>query len=107
MKVSLISSLAGDVILVRADKRLDLLAYGCIDEVAELAEKNPSSEAIIIDLGGTRELFDSGKATLLAMRERAGRLKSRIYLANLTLEMKRKLSQGKFPILFNIIGHGK
>jgi anti-anti-sigma regulatory factor len=102
MRVSLMNSLAGEVILIRADERLDLLAYNGFDEAAALAKNNPASEAIVVDLGGTQELFDSGRAMLLTLRERAGRLKSKIYLTNAIPEIKRKLNQGKFPILFNI-----
>jgi anti-anti-sigma regulatory factor len=102
MKVSLINSLAGDVILVSVGERLDLSAYGGFGEAVALVKDNPSSEAIVVDLHSTRQLFDSGKAMLLTLREHAGRLRNRIYLTNAVPEIKRKLSQGKFPILFNI-----
>jgi len=102
MKVSLVSSVAGDVVLIHADDRLDLMAYNDFSEAAALVAENPDSEAIVVDLGETRELFDSGRAMLLTLRERAGRLKNRIYLTNAIPEVKRKLSQGKFPVLFNI-----
>jgi anti-anti-sigma regulatory factor len=104
MKVSLVNSLAGEVILIRAGERLDLSAYDGFDEAAAMARNHPASEAIVVDLSGTRELFDSGRAMLLALRDRAGRLKSRIYLTNAVPKIKHKLSQGEFPILFNI-GH--
>lgn len=102
MKVSLINSLAGDVILVSVDERLDMYAYGGFDEAVVLAKNTPASEAIVVDLAGTRQLFDSGRAMLLALREHAGHLKSRIYLMNAAPEIRRKLNRGKFPILFNI-----
>jgi len=103
MKVSVVDSLAGEVVLVCADERLDLTAYDVFSEAARLVAKNPSSEAIVVDLLHTRLLFDSGKAMLLSLREKAGRLKGKIYLANLTPEIKHKLNQGRFPVLFNII----
>jgi hypothetical protein len=40
---------------------------------------------------------------LLTLRGRAGHLKNRIYLANIAPELKHKLSQGRFPVLFNFM----
>jgi hypothetical protein len=103
MKVSLVNSVAGEVILVCADERLDLSAYNGFNEAIVLVAENPLLEAIVVDLVRTRQLFDSGKAMLLTLRGRAGHLKNRIYLANIAPELKHKLSQDRFPVLFNFI----
>ena len=103
MKIELDKPEFGGIILVHADKRLDLTAYDGFGEAARLAGKRPRSRAIVVDLAKTRQLFDSGKAMLLTLRQRAGRLKNRIYLANATPEVRRKLKQGKFPKMFHIV----
>ena len=103
MKIVVKDTAAGNVVFIRADERLDLTAYDMFGEAASLAIDNPQSSAIVVDLGKTQQLFDSGKAMLLTLRERAGRLKDRIYLANARPEIKHKLAQGKFPKMFHIM----
>jgi hypothetical protein len=55
-----------------------------------------------VDLAKTRQLFDSGKAILLNLRQITGHLKSRISLTNVGPEIARQLQQGIFPELFYI-----
>jgi len=102
MNVFVENTTSGDVILISADERLDLFAYGAFGEAANLAMNNPRSSAIVVDLGKTQQLFDSGKAMLLTLHRRAGRLKNRIYLTNVGSEIKHKLTQGRFSKLFHI-----
>ena len=97
---------SGDVILISADERLDLFAYQSFGEAANLAINNPGPSAIVVDLGKTRQIFDSGKAMLLTLHQRAGRLKDRIYLTNVGSGIKHKLTQGRFSKLFHI-GYNK
>lgn len=103
MKIIVENIESGKVIYICADERLDLTAYGIFDEAAALAVSNPSSSAIVVDLGKTQQLFDSGRAMLLTLRERAGHLKNKIYLANVGPEIKYKLMQGAFQKSFHIM----
>jgi anti-anti-sigma regulatory factor len=102
MNVFVKNTKAGNVILISADERLDLFAYEAFGEAANLAINNPRPSAIVVDLGKTQQLFDSGKAMLLTLHQRAGRLKDRIYLTNVGAEIKHKLTQGRFSNLFHI-----
>lgn len=103
MKIDVKESDSGNVVFIRVDECLDMTAYTLFGEAAALAVSNPMFSAIVVDLGKTQQLFDSGRAMLLTLRERAGRLKNRIYLANARPEIKLKLTQGTFPTMFHIM----
>jgi len=102
MRIFIESSESKNVILIFADERLDLSAYGTFSEAAWIASNNPLATAIVVDLGRTKQLFDSGKAMLLSLHKMAGRLKNRIYLTNVGPGIKHQLSQGKIPSMFYI-----
>ena len=102
MNINIENSESGDVILIRADERLDSTAYNAFGEAASLAESVPSSKAIVLDLGRTLHLPDSGKAILMTLYLRAGRLKKRLYIANANKDIENKLYQGKISRLFHM-----
>lgn len=102
MRIFIESSESKNVILIFADERLDLSAYGTFSEAATIATNNPLATAIVVDLGRTKQLFDSGKAMLLTLHQMAGRLKNRIYLTNVGPGIKHQLSQGAIPSKFYI-----
>ena len=79
MKINVKIYESGDVIFIRVDEHLDSSAYNIFRDAASLALSVPSSKAIIVDLGKTRHLSDSGKAILMTLYLRAGRLKNRLY----------------------------
>ena len=103
MKINIEKTTSGDVICVSVDEQLDMTAYQAFGEAAELAVNNYSSSAIVVDLGKTQRVFDSGRAMLLSLYQRAGRLKHHIYLTNINPDIKYKLAQGKFSSLFHIV----
>ncbi|MBC8210036.1 MAG: hypothetical protein H8E21_03140 [Gammaproteobacteria bacterium] len=90
------------VVLISTDERLDLSACEAFNQAASIACSNPFATAIVVDLAKTRQLFDSGKAILLNLRQIAGHLKSRIFLSNVGPEIAHQLQQGSFPELFYI-----
>jgi anti-anti-sigma regulatory factor len=49
-------------------------------------------DRIVVDLAATRRVLDSGLALLLVLRERAGRLRDHIYLANCRPEVRSRLT---------------
>jgi len=91
-----------NIMLISTDERLDLSVCESFSRAASMASKDPFVTAIVVDLAKTRQLFDSGKAMLLYLRQIAGHLKSRICLTNVGPEIARQLQNGSFPELFFI-----
>ena len=102
MKINIENTESGDVIFIRADEHLDSTAYDAFGTAASLGINTPSSTAIIIDLGRTNQLLDSGKAMLMTLHLRAGRLKNKLYIANVNAEITRKLIKGKLSSMFHM-----
>jgi anti-anti-sigma factor len=90
------------VITIRVDEQLDFSAHRAFSHACEELAAYPDTRKIIIDLSKTRRVFDSGLAMLLMLRDRAGRLKGRIMLANCGPEIREQLATGKFGAQFHI-----
>ncbi len=99
MDVSVKRTAAGDLVFVRLDERLDFSANKSFNRAMEFATST-RARAIVIDLARTRRLFDSGKAMLLYLRDRAGQLKDGIQLVNAAPRIGSQLSQGPFAAMF-------
>ena len=102
MKINIQNSKSGDVIFIRAGESLDSTAYNTFGEAASLAISLPSSKAIVLDLGRTLQLPDSGRAILMTLYLRAGRLKNKLYITNANPKIHDKLYRGKISRLFNM-----
>jgi anti-anti-sigma factor len=102
--MKIIASDAGKrkVITIRVDEQLDFSAHRAFSHACEELAAYPDTRKIIIDLSRTRRVFDSGLAMLLMLRDRAGRLKGRIMLANCGPEIRERLSTSKFGAQFHI-----
>ena len=90
------------VITIRVDEQLDFSAHRAFSHACEELAAYPDTRRIIIDLSKTQRVFDSGLAMLLMLRDRAGRLKGRIMLANCGPEIRERLATGKFGAQFHI-----
>jgi len=96
------SQRGGRVLVLSIGERLDF-------SVAELVQRairfiaNATAERIVVDLGATRRVFDSGLGLLLLLSERAGRLDDRIYLANCAPEVQGRLSAEGIAYRFRLI----
>ena len=102
MHIFIESTESKNVILISVDEQLDLSAYSTFNEAASIATNNPLTTAIVVDLGRTKRLFDSGKAMLLALHRLAGHLKDKIYLTNVAPEIRLQLLHSTLAPLFFI-----
>ena len=102
MKLADVKTSDGRVILIEADERLDLSAHSVFVQACKLAE-HPNLLAIIVNLGKTRDILDSGLAMLLMLRDRADHISKRIKLFNCTPEIRNRLLESRVMTEFQIV----
>lgn len=102
MKLADVKTSDGRVILIEADERLDLSAHSVFVQACKLAEY-PNLLTIIVNLGKTRDILDSGLAMLLMLRDRAGHISKRIKLFNCTPEIRNRLLESRVMTEFQIV----
>ena len=90
------------VVLISANESLDLSAFRKFKEATSIARNNSLNTTIVVDLNITRQLFDSGKAALLALHQTTRHFKNRIRLTNVEPEIEQQLNLGKLSGLFDI-----
>ena len=99
MKLADVKTSDGRVILIEADERLDLSAHSVFVQACKLAE-HPNLLAIIVNLGKTRDILDSG---LLMLRDRADHISKSIKLFNCTPEIRNRLLESRVMTEFQIV----
>jgi hypothetical protein len=91
--VSLSRNRKGRFIHVRTAHNLDLTNVSLFNDAAKLARANPGIRKVVVDLGLTQQVFDSGKAMLLLLRNQlAPALSQKVLLINAEPEMAHQLS---------------
>lgn len=90
-----------NVLTVHVDERLDCSAHGYLSDACDMAF-DTKPERILIDLGKTRRIADSGLAMLMMFKERLGSFKNRVLLVNCRPELRNSLAVVKVPALFRI-----
>jgi anti-anti-sigma regulatory factor len=79
-----------DTINIRTGESLDLSACDVVTRVCNLA-RYPQIHFVVIDLGNTKHIRDSGLAMLLLLGQRARKLVRRITIVNCRPEVKNRL----------------
>lgn len=102
MKLADVKTSDGRVILIEADERLDLSAHSVFVQACNLAE-HPNLLVIMVNLGRTRDILDSGLAMLLMLRDRAGHISKRIKLFNCAPEIRNRLLESPVMTGFQIV----
>lgn len=92
MKIEWDDNREGKVVRIDVGTQLDLTAYKRFAEATIRAEENSEVVAIVVDLGGTSLLLDSGLAMLLDLKKRAISLGIPLHLVNTRPEIRHKLS---------------
>lgn len=90
------------VVLIKAGQSLDLSAFRKFKDATNIARNHSLNTTIVVDLNITRQLFDSGKAALLALHQSTGHFKNRIRLTNVEPQIEQQLNLGKLSGLFDI-----
>ena len=102
MKLADVKTSDGRVILIEADERLDLSAHSMFVQACKLAE-HPNLLVIMVNLGRTRDILDSGLVMLLMLRDRAGHISKRIKLFNCAPEIRNRLLESPVMTGFQIV----
>ena len=102
MKLADMSTSDGKVIIIETDERLDLCAHGVFVQACKLAEC-PNMQAILVNLGKTRQILDSGLAMLLMLRDHVGHLGQYIKLFNCSPEIRNRLLESPVMTEFHIV----
>jgi anti-anti-sigma regulatory factor len=102
MKLADLSTSDGRVILIETDERLDLCAHGVFVQACKLTE-HPDLKAIMVNLGKTRHILDSGLAMLLMLRDHVGHLGQYIKLFNCSPEIRNRLLESHVMTEFHIV----
>jgi len=71
-------------------------------QACNLAE-HPNLLVIMVNLGRTRDILDSGLAMLLMLRDRAGHISKRIKLFNCAPEIRNRLLESPVMTGFQIV----
>ena len=79
------------VLRIVVGERFDLSAYQPFGDAIARALRDPHIAAIVVDFSATHLLFDSGRAILLDMTERARKLRIPLCLINASPQIRRKL----------------
>ena len=79
------------ILRIVVGERFDLSAYQPFGEAIARAFRDPRIAAIVVDFSGTHLLFDSGRAILLDMTDRARNLRIPLCLINASPQIRRKL----------------
>jgi anti-anti-sigma regulatory factor len=88
-------------LVLRVGERLDLSLSELVQQaIQSIATTVP--ERVVVDLGATRRVFDSGVALLLLLRNRAGHLKGRMYLANCAPKIFSRLARAGIASQFRM-----
>lgn len=91
--VSLLQSRDGKFIHIRAGQNLDFTNISIFNGAAGLVGANPDIQKVIVDLGLTQRIFDSGKALLMLLRNQlASPPNQQIVLINALPEFTHELS---------------
>jgi anti-anti-sigma regulatory factor len=102
MKLADMSTSDGRVIIIETDERLDLCAHGVFVQACKLAEY-PNIRAILVNLGKTRHILDSGLAMLLMLRDHVGHFGQCIKLFNCSPEIRNRLLESHVMTAFQIV----
>ena len=87
-----------NIIVIYTDEILDLSSYFTFSEAAEMVRGSPLPSSIFVDMGKTRQLFDSGRAMLQALHQMAGGPMNPIYLTNVGSDIKSQLALERMPM---------
>ena len=79
------------ILRIDIGERFDLSAYQPFGDAIARAGRDPHIAAIVVDFCGTHLLFDSGKAILLDMTNRARYLGIPLCLINASPQIRHKL----------------
>lgn len=90
-----------NIITVHVDERLDCSAHARLSDICDLAIES-NHRRIVIDLGRTRRIADSGLAMLMMLKDRMGTFRDRVLLVNCRPELRRSLSRVKVPAVFRV-----
>jgi anti-anti-sigma regulatory factor len=90
-----------DTINIRTGESLDLSACNVITHVCNLARYR-RIRFVVIDLGNTRNIRDSGLAMLILLRQRVGKMVRQITIVNCRPELKSRLSASALTTTFRI-----
>ena len=101
MDISVSGNENENVLTVHVDERLDCSAHSYLSDACDMAF-DTKPERILIDLGKTRRIADSGLAMLMMFKDRLGFFKNRILLVNCRPELRRSLSLVNVPAVFRI-----
>lgn len=92
--VSLSRNRKGRFIHVRTGYNLDITNVSLFNDAAKLASANPGIRKVVVDLGLTQRVFDSGKAMLLLLRSQlAPALSQKVLLINAEPGIAHQLSR--------------
>lgn len=102
MKLADLSTSDGRVIIIETDERLDLCAHGVFAQACKLAEY-PDLQAILVNLGKTMQILDSGLAMLLMLRDHASHLGQCLKLFNCSPEIRNRLLKSRVMTAVQIV----
>jgi anti-anti-sigma regulatory factor len=88
-----------DTINIRTGESLDFSTCGMVTHVCNLA-KHPQIRYVVIDLGNTKHIRDSGLAMLILLRQRIRKLVWQITIVNCKPELKNRLSVSSLTTAF-------
>lgn len=92
----------GSAITINVGEDLDLRLRDTFLQAVAWAQRSVARR-IIVDLGKTRRIFDSGLAMLMLLNDRSWRLSSRVRIINCRPELKHRLVHGLIPARFNLV----
>ena len=101
MLISTTNNGNGNTINIHTDECLDFSVCSLFSRAWELTEY-PDMEHIVIDLGNTRRINDSGLAMLLLLSERTEKVVGKIQLVNCRPEVKKRLSYSSLATAFKV-----
>lgn len=91
--VSLLESQEGRFIHVRAGHNFDLTNVWIFNGAVKLASDNSEVKKVVVDLGLTQRVFDSGKAMLLLLRNHlTPPLNQKVFVINAPQDVVQELS---------------
>lgn|GEM_PF-3977582 len=87
-------------LVLRLGQRLDISALGLMNRILR-SPHSTSIGQVVLDLGATTQLFDSGLALLLMLHARAGPLRERIHIVNCRPAVQHRLDESGVGALFD------
>lgn len=91
-----------NTLLIYTDESLDLSSLWKFKEAEQVINNNPQISTVVVNLGKTRKMFDSGKSVLLAFQQATGNVINRIYLTNVDEKIEQQLIRSKLCGLLEI-----